>query len=443
MAPSIDRRHFLREGSRLSAAMVAAIHIGRGALDATESPNERLNIAAIGVANKGRHNIDQLTRHNIVALCDVDANYLAAASVDFPGAKTYQDYRRLFDQESQRIDAVVVSTADHTHAPATSVALQLGKHVYCEKPLTHTVAEARAIARLAKKQKVATQMGIQIHAEANYRRAVELVRGGAIGDIKEVYCWCNKGWADGRFHFDSGPPPKHLDWDLWQGPAPDRKYSDNLHPANWRRFWQYGSGTFGDMACHVMDLPFWALELDFPTRVHCEGPAPHPDGAPAWCLASYDFPRQDGSILKFHWADGEANFDLVKQTNDADGQSLAAWGLGILFVGAEGMLVADYGRRQLLPTERFRDDVPPEPTIPDSIGHWNEWTEACKHGGKTSCDFSYAGKLTETVLLGIVAFRSGAPLEWNAANLTARGSPTAQSFVSKAYRRGFEVIGLD
>jgi predicted dehydrogenase len=441
MGRQINRRRFLGDSLKVSGGLAAAIYLG-GSARASTSPNEKLNIAAIGVANKGRHNIDQLLDHNFVALCDVDENYLNEASKTFAQATKYRDYRVMFEKEANHIDAVVVSTADHVHAPATSAALQLGKHVYCEKPLTHTVAEARAIASLAAKQKVATQMGIQIHAEDNYRRVVELVRSGAIGDIEAVYNWCNKGWSDGRFNPNSGPAPAHLDWNLWLGPAAEIPYSDNLHPANWRRFWDFGSGTFGDMACHVMDLPFWALELKSPTRISCEGPEVHPVGAPAWCKATYEFPRDNKPPLKFHWADGGQNFDLVKQTKDADGKPLSDWGLGILFVGKNGMLAADYGRRQLLPADKFRDFKATEPTIAPSIGHWKEWTEACKTGAATSCHFGYAGRLTETVLLGIVAFRSDSVVDWRAEELIAHNNPAAQAFVTKQYRKGFEVVGL-
>ena len=202
----------------------------------------------------------------------------------------------MLEAEAKRCDAVVVSTADHTHAPAASVALDLGKHVYCEKPLTHTVHEARALAKLAAKNKLATQMGTQIHAEDNYRRVVEMIQGGAIGNVTEVHNWCNKGWSDGRFKTSDTPAPKNLDWDLWLGPAKERPFSPDIHPANWRRFWEYGSGTFGDMACHVMDLPFWALNLRHPTSVACEGPAVHPDGAPAWAKATYEFPDQGRQV---------------------------------------------------------------------------------------------------------------------------------------------------
>jgi predicted dehydrogenase len=437
---ALNRRQFLKT---TAGAAAAGYFVCTAAAQESQSPNERLNIAAVGVANKGGHNLAELAGQNIVALCDVDENYLNQAAQRFSQARKYRDYRKMLEAEANRIDAVVVSTADHTHAPAASVALDLGKGVYCEKPLSHTVAEARALARLAAKKKVATQMGTQIHASDNYRRVVELVQSGAIGKVNEVHNWCNKGWSDGRFQVAGTPAPAHLDWDHWLGPAKERPYCENIHPANWRRFWEYGSGTFGDMACHVMDLPFWALGLRHPVSVACEGPPVHPDGAPSWTKATYEFPREGASPLLFTWSDGGAHFDLVKQTLDHSGKPLSTWGLGVLFVGERGMLAADYGRRQLLPQEQFRDFKAPEPSIPASIGHWHEWVHACKTGSATTCNFDYSGALTETVLLGIVAFRSGEKLSWDAAQLKARNSSRAEEFVHKSYRKGFEVVGLD
>ena len=440
MSRSLNRRQFVQQSSALiGAGLFAGVSPARAA----DGPSDKLNIAAVGVANKARHNLDELASQNIVAFCDVDENFLKQASERWPEARVYRDYRKMLEAEANKCDAVVVSTADHTHAPASSVALDLGKHVYCEKPLAHTVTEARALAKLAAKNKRATQMGTQIHATDNYRRVVELIQGGAIGKVTAVYNWCNKGWSDGRFGAEK-PVPANLDWDLWLGPAKQRPYCDGIHPGNWRRFWEFGSGTFGDMACHVMDLPFWALNLRHPLTVACEGPEVHPDGAPAWAKATYEFPGQAGSStpLKFYWSDGNAHFDLVKETKDHEGQPLSGWGLGILFVGEKGMLAADYGRRQLLPQDGFKEFKAPEPSIPASIGHWNEWVKACQTGSPTTCNFDYSGALSETVLLGIVAFRAGEKLIWDSANLKATNSTKAAEFVTKEYRKGFEVVGL-
>jgi predicted dehydrogenase len=442
MTNVLFRRKFLGQTAALGA-IASGFHLGVSTASESKSPQEKLNLAVIGAANKGWHNVQQLTDQNIVALCDVDANYLAKAATSFPQARQYRDYRKLLDAEQNQIDAVVISTADHTHAPPTSIALDLGKHVYCEKPLTHTVEEARAVAKLAAKNRLATQMGTQIHAGNNYRRVVEIVQSGALGKVTEVYNWCNKGWSDGRFTESDQPAPAHLDWDLWLGPAQQRPYSPNIHPANWRRFWEYGSGTFGDMAAHVMDLPFWALGLRHPTAVEAIGPEAHPVGAPSWCKAVYDFPaRGEQPAVKFYWSDGGAHHDLVKSTHDHQGKPLSAWGLGVLFVGDKGMLAADYGHYNLLPKEQFDDFTPPAKSIADSIGHWKEWVQACKSGSPTTCNFDYSGALTETILLGIVAFRSGQRLEWDAAGLKATNYPDAERFVRKQYRKGFEVVGV-
>lgn len=439
MRSPLSRRRFLQQSAALGV-------IGTGffssvsAAQESKSPNEKLNIAGIGVANKGGHNLGELASQNMVVLCDVDDNYLDQAQKRFPQARRYKDFRKMLEAEAKNIDAVVVSTADHTHAPAASIALDLGKHVYCEKPLSHTVPEARALAQLAAKNKLATQMGTQVHASENYRRVVELVQSGAIGKVSAVHSWCNKGWSNGRFQVSTKPAPASLDWDLWLGPAKERPYCENVHPANWRRFWEYGSGTFGDMACHVMDLPFWALNLRHPLSVTCEGPERHPDGAPSWTKCSYEFPQPGGGVLTFTWSDGGEHFDIVKESKGHDGKSLSTWGLGVLFIGDKGMLAADYGRRQLLPQDKFTGFEAPKPSIPASIGHWNEWVQACKTGSPTTCNFDYSGALTETVLLGIVAYRSGQKVTWDAANLKVNSA--AAEFLHKTYRKGFEVVGL-
>lgn len=440
MHAQTTRRQFLRTSA---VVLVSGPFISRRVLAESKSANERLNLAIVGAANKGWHNVEQLTSENIVALCDVDSNYLAHAASVYPKATQYRDYRKMLEAEQAKIDAVVVSTADHVHAPASSAALDLGKHVYCEKPLSHTVREARVVAELAKRKRLATQMGTQIHATTNYRRVVEIVRSGALGKISEVYTWCNKGWGNGKFEAWDKPVPENLDWDLWLGPAKQRPYSPNIHPANWRRFWEYGSGTFGDMACHIMDLPFWALELRHPTAVTCEGPEVDPVGTPAWVKATYEFAPADGKNgLKLYWSDGGSHFDTVSKTNDHDGKPLSDWGLGVLFVGEKGMLAADYGRWQMLPKDTFSGFKAPDPTIPDSIGHWAEWIQACKTGSPTSCNFDYSGALSEAVLLGTVAFRTKQRLEWDAQQLKATNCNAADQFINKEYRAGFGVVGL-
>lgn len=398
------------------------------------STAEKLNIAVIGTANRARANIAGVESENIVALCDIDDHFLAAAKEKFPRAKTYNDFRRMLDRQRD-IDAVVVSTADHTHAVATAAALHLGKHVYCEKPLTHTVYEARVISRLAAaKKRLATQMGTQIHATENYRRVVELVLSGAIGKVTECHVWCEKSL---------GPPvhlkgeqliPPNIHWDLWTGPSAERAYHPEYLPKTWRHWWAFGDGILGDMACHYMDLPFWALRLRYPSSIEAQGPPVDNETTPEWLIVRYEFSNETGSSpLPLTWYDGGKRPSLVEQGTVPD------WRNGVLFVGSKGMLIADYSRRKLLPESDFAGFVAPAPFIPDSIGHHKEWIEACKTGSPTTCNFSYAGPLTETVLLGNVAYRAGAKLEWNGPALKAQNNAKAQGYIRTKYRKGWEL----
>ena len=423
----VTRRRFIKS----SALLVAA----PGLLGLRRRPVlEGLNIAIIGAGGRGKANLSAVAHENIRALCDVDGNTLAAAAQRFPTAATYSDYRIMLD-EVDDIDAVVVSTPDHSHAPATAAALRRGLHVYCEKPLTHTVSEAREIARLAKQHGVATQMGTQIHAGDNYRRVVELIQSGAIGAVREVHVWCGKSWSNGRFR--SGAAPAHLDWDLWLGPTPKRAYSPKVHPADWRRFWAYGTGTLGDMGCHYLDLVHWALDLRNPLRVHTLGPARHDDGTPDSIIVRSDYPaRGPQPPVRVTWYDGSNRPSILTAMRHENG-SPVGWGDGQLFVGDDGFLLSDYGRYMLLPESRFASFEPPPPTIATSIGHHREWLDACRNGGSTTCNFEYAGALTESVLLGTVAFRVGRPIEWDGAALRSPNAPEAAAFVEHRYRDGW------
>jgi predicted dehydrogenase len=427
MKTSFNRREFLLQ----IAAGSAAVALGSPAIARAKlAANEKLNIGIIGTSGRALGNIDGVQGENIVAVCDIDDLLLGRASERFPGAKAYTDFRKLLEQSG--IDAVVISTADHTHAPAAAAALRLGKHVYCEKPLTHSVYEARTIAELAAKAKVATQMGTQIHASDNYRRVVELIRSGAIGPVREAHVWCGKTWSGGERPKDTPPVPKTLHWDLWLGPAPERPYHPTYQPANWRRWWDFGSGTLGDMACHYMDLPFWALDLRHPTSVESEGPPVHPETTPTWMVVRYEFPaRGEQAPVVLTWSDGGKRPPILSE------KKFPEWGDGVLFVGDKGMLLADYDRRVLLPDSQFRDFQPPPRTIPDSIGHHAEWILACKDGRPTTCNFDYSGALTEAVLLGNTAYRAGRKLTWDAAKLQAVGYPDAERYIRREYRKGW------
>ena len=455
MAPNLTRRSFLRRAGGTAAALPLVGYFGSPARADSPSPNEKLNVACIGVAHRGAANVGGVAGENVVALCDVDQNYLAKAAAKFPQAIGYRDYRRLFERRD--LDAVVISTADHHHAPATLMALRRGLHVYCEKPLTHTVAEARRVAKLAAEQRVATQMGTQIHAEENYRRVVELIRAGAIGRVRAVHCWVAKAWGGGERPAGSDAVPTNLDWDLWLGPAPRRPYATGrYHPGEWRRWWDFGGGTLGDMACHVLDLPFWALELRHPTKVRAAGPPVHAETCPLGIHVQWEFARatsgrskseasdadtsetaaKSAEPLVLHWYDGnQAPTQLV---GDLLGVAQPP-GLGVLFIGEAGQLFADYSHYRLLPEQQFADFVPPAKSIPPSVGHHREWIDACKTGSSTTCNFAYSGALTEAVLLGNVAYRAGEEIVWDPATMQVTNSPAATALVSKPYRDGWEM----
>ena len=428
------RRDFVKTTTAGAALLSTGVWTGT-TLAESKAANAKLNIACIGTANRAAADVDGVKMENITAICDVDKRYLDAAQKQFPDARAYADHRELIDAEGDKIDAVVVGTADHQHAPASIRAIRAGKHCYCEKPLTHTVEEARLVAQAAKAKGVATQMGTQIHAEDNYRRVVEIIQAGVIGDVNEVHVWVGKGWGGGERPEGGQEPPAYLSWDLWLGPAPVRPYVEGrYHPANWRRWWDFGQGTLGDMACHFMDLPFWALKLRHPTTCEAEGPAVHPETCPLGLIVRYDFPERDGMPpVKLTWYDG----NLIPKT--VTGERVP--GSGVMFVGTEGKMYANYGSYRLFPTKKFKGFKPPAQTIPKSIGHHAEWIKACKDGSPTTCNFDYSGALTESVLLGNVAYRLGKKLEWDAENLKATNCPEADSLIRKEYRAGWEVRG--
>jgi len=427
-----SRRDFLKVSGASAATISSGVWSELPAAE-SKSPNSKLNIACVGTANRAAADIQGVASENIFALCDVDKNYLDRAAAKFPDAHTYADYREMIEKEAPKLDAVVVGAADHHHAPATIRAIRAGLHAYCEKPLTHTVQESRLVAEATKKYDVATQLGTQIHAGDNYRRVVEVIQAGAIGDVGEVHVWVGKGWGGGDRPEGGQEPPATLDWDLWLGPAPERPYwPGRYHPAQWRRWWDFGNGTLGDMACHYMDLPFWALKLRHPTSCEAEGPEVHPETCPLGLIVRYEFPeRETLPPVKFTWYDG----NLIPR--EVAGERVP--GSGVMFVGSEGKMFANYGSYRLFPTEKFANYQPPEPTIPKSIGHHAEWIKGCKDGSATTCNFDYSGALTEAVLLGSVAYRVGEKLDWDAKNLRATNCPAADKFIRKAYRPGWEV----
>ncbi len=434
MREHINRREALR---RASLAGIAVWTAGRAGRAGAQSPNEKLNVAVIGCGNRGGANLAGVASQNIVALCDVDDRQAVKAFEQFPKARKYRDFRKMLAEMDKQIDAVVVSTADHTHAAASMMAIKMGKHVYCEKPLTHDVYECRKLAEAAKEHKVATQLGTQIHAGDNYRRVVELVQSGAIGPVREVYCWMGRSGKRGRSGDrpkDTPPVPKELDWDLWLGPAPYRPYHPCYCPGAWRSWWDFGNGTLGDFGCHYMDLPFWALGLRYPTTVEGEGSPVNPETCPPSLMVRWEFPaRGDAPPVKLTWCHG---IDLPPVFEHPE---LAKDPYGILFVGDKGMLAAHYGWLRLMPAAQFAGFQPPKPTIPKSLGHYEEWILACKTGSPTTCNFDYSGALTEAVLLGNVAYRVGKKLQWDPVQLKAVNCPEADRFLRREYREGWSL----
>ncbi len=443
----LSRRSFLGA----SAAGAGAALLGFPAIVRGQNLNEKLNIAMIGVGGRGAGNLGGVARENITVLCDVCEKNLGGIARHFPDARVEKDFRKIYDHPDE-FDAVVVSTCEHTHAFATLPALQLGKHVYCEKPLTHGIWESRVIREAAAEAGVATQMGTQIHAENNYRRVVELIKTGAIGAVSEAHVWVSRAWGwhgseeaardaeDIVFVQDrpeeTHPVPDNLDWDLWIGPAPMRPFNEVYVPGpKWYRWWDFGSGTMSDLGSHFIDLPFWALDLDYPLTIEAQGPPPHPDLAPASMQATYEYgARGERGPLTLTWYQGREKPEIWKEGK------IPTWDDGILFIGEKGMLLSNYGRHLLLPEEQFADFEPPEPFIPESLGHYAEWIHACKTGEPTTCDFAYSGLLTEANHLGNVAYRLGKKIEWNHEELRCPNAPEADALIRREYRDPWKLV---
>jgi len=440
-----SRRQFLTQTAAAAVVGLAAPAIVRG-----RNLNDKLNLAIIGAGGRGAANLRDVESENIVILCDVNEEGLNKAAERHTKARKLVDFRKVYDQ-AKEFDAVVISTAEHTHAFATLPALQLGKHVYCEKPLTHNIWEARVIREAAAKTKVATQMGTQIHAGENYRRVVELIQTGAIGAVSEAHVWVGRAWglhaseaeakAAGDIVFVQNRPekpdpvPSNLNWELWLGPAPSRPFNNVYFPGpKWYRWWDFGNGTMSDLGSHWIDLPFWALKLDHPLTIEASGPAPHLEIAPASMKVTYEY-GQRGPLppLKLTWYQGTYKPQILKDAG------IPQWNSGVLFIGDKGMLLADYGKHLLLPENKFADFKRPDPFIPKSLGHHAEWIHACKTGAPTTCNFEYAGWLTEANHLGNVAFRAGKKLVWDAQKLRATNAPEIEPMIHRKYRKGWKL----
>ncbi len=432
---------------------IAYPHVARHLRKFCKSPNEKLNIAGIGVGGKGKGDIASTSKgQNVVAICDVDERTLGASAKLYPGAKKYTDWRKLLEQKD--IDAVTISTPDHMHAPIAMSAIQLGKHVYVQKPLAHTVYEARQLTRAARKYGVISQMGNQAHSGAEYRTLVQLIQSGVIGKIKHAHAWSNRPvWPQGiERPGGSSPIPPHLHWDLWLGVAPYRPYlgprPDSVrnrgvyNPFNWRGWLDFGVGALGDMGCHIIDPVVWSLELGAPTQIWSDGTAPNGETYPNSAVIHYQFARTKftaGDTLKMTWYDGGNLPDrsLVPLPDDVPTPKN-----GSLYVGEKGTVLCPHGRGgpSLLPAERFADVAIEKVKRSD---HYQQWTNACKGDDKATSHFDYSGPLTETVLLGTIALRyPGKKLRWDSENLKVANVEKANAFVHHPYRAGWEVPGL-
>ena len=413
------------------------------------SPNEQLNIAGIGVGGKGNSDILSVKREKIVALCDVDWERGGEAFYRLRDHKPkhYHDYRKMFDEMADDIDACTISTPDHTHAPAAYRAMKLGKHVYVQKPLTHTVAEARLLQRTAKEMGVATQMGNQGHSAKGVWETCEMIWTGAIGEVREAHVWTDRPsgrWPQGEPNqAPAQPAPESLDWNLWIGTAPMRPYNRAYAPHKWRGWWDFGCGALGDMACHIMDSTFSALKLseakEFSVEVVSIEGRNEPT-APKQSVIKYHFPaRGDMAPVDVYWYD---NAQLPERPADIPADQVIGEGKnGSLFVGDGGYLTAgEYGGApRLLPDERMAEYTKPEPFLPRRKAHYRDWMNACKGGEPACSNFDYSGPFTEMVLLGNIALRVNQKVEWDVDKMEVTNLPEANRYVSKQYREGWEL----
>ena len=423
MSHRSHRRSFLKAAAATGFGVWVA---GSVRAQESNSPNERIAMASIGIGGKGRSDSDDAAKHgDMVAVCDVDSRRLQEAEERFPKAKKYTEFRKMLDEMGKSIDAVTVSTPDHTHAPAALMAMRMGKHCFCQKPLTRTIYEARLMGQVAREQGVATQMGNQGTADSKLRRSAALLRAGALGTVKEIHVWTNRPlWPQG---VDRPPPstcPDYLDWTLWLGPAPQRPYAEGYHPDDWRGWWDFGTGALGDMACHLMNMAFMGLDLRDPVSVQAETSGHNRDSFPSWSIITYQFPANDWRPgLKMIWYDGnKLPPEELFEGRPRRGSSLV--------IGEKGKLNAG---------EVFGGAEEMDVDFPESPGHFEEWVHAIRGDGPAVSNFpDYAGPLTETVLLGNLAVWADGPVvEWDARNLRSPNTPDLESIVKPDYGPGY------
>jgi predicted dehydrogenase len=445
---NMTRRGFMGAAAGVAAFTVVPRHVIAGSGDA--APSEKVNIAGVGIGGQGGHDINQLASQNIVALCDVDWQRAGGMFNHYPNAKRYKDFREMLDKEDKNIDGVVVGTPDHTHAIVSMAAIKRGKHVYCEKPLTHTVREAKLLADAAREAKVATQMGNQGQASEETRLLCEMIWAGAIGQVREVHVWTDRPlngidkwyWPQGVDR-PSGQDqiPDTFDWDLWLGPAPMRPFVKNVyHPFVWRGWWDYGTGALGDIGCHSMDAVFRALKLGYPTSVEAACTLVNNETYPVASRVTYEFPaRGDLAPVTLHWYDGGMKPPRPPELEDG-----RVWDTnGKLYIGDKGKIL-DY---RLIPEARQKEYGKPPQKLERSIGHYMEWVVACKGGKPAGSNFpDHAGLLAEVVLMGNIALRPAlknkmlsTKLLWDAKERKFTNVPEANQYLTKEYRQGWVI----
>ncbi len=432
------RRDFMKQSTALGVAFWVG---GNTAWSDPKSPLEKLNFACIGVDGKGSSDSQDAGNHgNVVAICDIDDNRMAKKAAQYPNAKKFNDYAEMLTTMEKEIDAVTVSTPDHSHARASLMAMKLGKHCFCQKPLTWSVYEARMMRETAAKYKVATQMGNQGTAENGFREAIEVIQSGVIGNVTEVHVWTNRPiWPQGTGRPTETPSvPSNVHWDLFLGPAPERPYHPAYHPFAWRGWVDFGTGALGDMACHTANMAVRALELYDPLTIVAESSGVvENETFPKDCIITFEFgARGDLAPAKMIWYDG----GKLPPKELLHGEEVTSSGL--LLVGDKGSLYSpnDYGAANvLLPKENFKEFKKPEPSLPRSPGHFKEFVIACSGGPAAMSNFEYAGRLTETILLGNVALRAGKKIEWDAENMKCKNVPEADQYITREYRKGFEL----
>lgn len=438
----MKRRQFLKMSS-LAAASFTIVPRHCVAGSGQTPPSEKLNIAGIGVGGQGAGVLREMAGENIVALCDVDWNKAAGTFKQFEKAKQYKDYRKLLEEQSD-IDAVMIATPDHMHAPISVAALRAGTHVYVEKPMAHSIEEARVMTAIAAETGLVTQMGNNGHAGEGLRLTREWIQAGAIGAVKEIHCWSDrpgKFWKQGIPAPTSTPPvPGSLDWDLWLGAAKRRPYHPDYHPFLWRGWIDFGTGALGDMAIHNMDPAFYALDLGAPIATEAKTSKLMPESYPTWNEITYEFAADgDRPALKIHWYDGGKM--PAKPSDMSDAENLSD--NGIYFVGELGTMVCGgwSGSPTLYPQSRRLEFQVPDATIPRSIGHRAEWIQACKDGrpGDAKAGFAYSGPFTESLLVGNLSVLLQKRIQWDAANMVATNDPEAERWIRKDYRNGFGI----